>query len=78
MHSPFVFDFITQILNDKTVYPEYNKVEALRKQLLNDKKFLEVKDFGAGSSVAKTNRRSIVPLQRMRPSQKNSGSFYSG
>ena len=64
MHSPFVFDFIAKILNDKTVYPEYNKVEAFRKQLLNDKKFLEVEDFGAGSSVAKTNRRSIASIAK--------------
>ena len=33
MHSPFVFEFITKILNDKTVYPEYEKVEVLRNQL---------------------------------------------
>ena len=64
MHSPFVFDFIAKILNDKTVYPEYNKVEAFRKQLLNDKKILEVEDFGAGSSVAKTNRRSIASIAK--------------
>jgi predicted O-methyltransferase YrrM len=69
VHSPFVFDFITKVLNDKTVYPEYNKVELLRKQLLKDKTILEVEDFGAGSSVAKTNlpagqagRRSIASI----------------
>ena len=58
MHSPFVFEFITKILNDKTVYPEYEKVEALRNQLLNDKTVLEVEDFGAGSVIDKKNKRT--------------------
>ena len=63
-HSPFVFDFITKVLNDKTTYPEYIKVELLRKQLLNDNTILEMKDFGAGSSVAKTNQRSIASIAK--------------
>jgi predicted O-methyltransferase YrrM len=69
MHSPFVFDFITKVLNDKTVYPAYSNVESLRKQLLKDKTILEIEDFGAGSSVAETNlpagqagRRSVASI----------------
>src|SRR6187549_3824446 len=64
MHSPFVFDFITKILNDKTVYPEYEKVEALRMQLSNDSAVLEVKDFGAGSVIAKKSKRSISSIAK--------------
>ena len=64
MHSPFVFDFITKILNDKTVYPEYRKVEALRDQLLNDTAVLEVEDLGAGSAVNKKDRRSISSIAK--------------
>ena len=62
MHSPFVFDFITKVLNDKTVFPEYDKVELLRKKLLNDKTVLQVEDFGAGSAVSKTNKRSVASI----------------
>lgn len=64
MHSPFVFEFITKVLNDKTVYPEYEKVEALRSQLLNDNRVLEVEDFGAGSVVDKKNKRSISSIAK--------------
>src|SRR5215203_215212 len=64
MHSPFVFDFITKILNDKMVYPEYRKVEALRDQLLNDTVVLEVEDLGAGSAVNKKDRRRISSIAR--------------
>lgn len=64
IHSPFVFDFIKKVLNDKTVYPEYGKVELLRKQLLNNQTVLKVEDFGAGSSIIKKNRRSISSIAR--------------
>lgn len=64
MHSPFVFEFITKILNDKTVYPEYEKVEALRSQLLKDDTVLNVEDFGAGSGIDKKNRRAISSIAK--------------
>jgi len=64
MHSPFVFEFITKILNDKNDYPEYEKVESLRRQLLNDNVILEVEDFGAGSLIDKKNKRSISSIAK--------------
>jgi predicted O-methyltransferase YrrM len=64
MHSPFVFDFITKILNDNTAYPEYGKVEALRLKLLNDHTVLEVEDFGAGSVSDKKSKRSISSIAK--------------
>src|SRR6187200_1688659 len=64
MHSPFVFEFITKILNDKNDYSEYEKVELLRRQLLNDNVILEVEDFGAGSVVDKKNKRSISSIAK--------------
>ena len=64
MHSPFVFEFITKILNDRTAYTEYEKVEALRDQLLNDTTVLEVEDFGAGSAIDKKNKRSISSIAK--------------
>ena len=64
MHSPFVFEFITKVLNDKTNYPEYEKVEALRDRLLNDHTIVEIEDFGAGSMMGKKNRRSISSIAK--------------
>jgi predicted O-methyltransferase YrrM len=64
MHSPFIFEFITKVLNDKTVYPAYSTVEALRDQLLNNKDILNVDDFGAGSSVSKTNQRTVYSIAK--------------
>jgi len=59
MHSPFVFDFIINVMNDKSVYPDYKKNENIRQQLLQNKNTIEVEDFGAGSGVIKTNTRRI-------------------
>ncbi len=59
VHSPFVFEFITSILNDKTQYDCYGVIEARRKELLQDNTVIEVEDFGAGSAVMKSNRRLV-------------------
>lgn len=64
MHSPFVFDFIIHVLNDKTQYPAYQQVEDLRKQLIRDQKILTIEDFGAGSTVHKTNQRTIASIAK--------------
>lgn len=69
-HSPFVFEFITKILNDKTSYPEYRKVEDLRNKLLNDNRVLNVEDLGAGSAISKTNQRTVASIAKNAAKQK--------
>lgn len=59
VHSPFVFDFIKFVKNDTSEYDCYPKIESLRKQLLQNKALIEVEDFGAGSTILKTNKRAI-------------------
>lgn len=49
MHSPFVYDFILHVLNNKSGYTPPQAIEQLRKQLLHDRTVLMVEDFGAGS-----------------------------
>ena len=64
IHSPFVFDFIKNVLNDHRNFYAYDQIEALRQKLLKDKTIIEVEDFGAGSSIAKTNQRSVQSIAR--------------
>lgn len=64
VHSPFVFEFITKVLNDNRRFAAYDQVEALRKRLLVDKTILEVEDFGAGSAISNTNRRTIARIAK--------------
>ncbi len=73
IHSPFVFDFITKILNDKKDYPAYSKVEALRNKLLDDQTLLEVEDFGAGSVVSKKNQRTVSSIAKNAAKSKKYG-----
>ncbi len=62
VHSPFVFDFIKFVKNDKRHYTCYYEIEKLRKNLLADKTVIKVEDFGAGSAVIKTNKRAVYKM----------------
>ncbi|AYD48042.1 O-methyltransferase [Arachidicoccus soli] len=64
MHSPFVFEFITKILNDKKQYLFYEEIELLRRQLKHDDRVLEIEDFGAGSRVNATNKRKVAAVAK--------------
>ena len=56
IHSPFVFEFVTKVLNQKAVVNEkILKIEKLRKELLSSSKEINVKDFGAGSKFAQSS-----------------------
>jgi hypothetical protein len=64
VHSPFVFDLVTKCFYDKTIYPEYSVLKNYRKSLLENKNFIEVTDFGAGSRVFKSNKRQISKIAK--------------
>jgi predicted O-methyltransferase YrrM len=72
-HSPFIFEFITKVLNDKTVYPEYEKVEGLRNQLLQDSRLFIVEDFGVGGEFLKKYERSINSVAKNSAKSKKYG-----
>lgn len=62
IHSPFVFYFVKDVLNDKKRYDCYKVIEPLRKQLLNDDTIIAVEDFGAGSAVIPFNDRKVSAI----------------
>ncbi|MBO9595939.1 MAG: class I SAM-dependent methyltransferase [Niabella sp.] len=64
MHSPFVFEFITKVMNDFTRYPDYERVEALRKRLRNDPSVLTVQDLGAGSAKTSASTRKVASIAK--------------
>jgi len=64
-HSPFVFDFITKVLNDKRQYPAYQPIEQLRRRLRSDQTRLQIEDLGAGSAYkATTTTRTIASIAK--------------
>ncbi|MEP7230868.1 MAG: class I SAM-dependent methyltransferase [Ginsengibacter sp.] len=62
IHSPFVFDFVKNVLNDKKKYDCYKIIEPLRKQLLNNHTLIPVEDFGAGSAVIPFKNRKVSAI----------------
>ena len=64
IHSPFVFSFITKILNDDRHFYAYTAIENLRNLLFIDQQKIVIEDFGAGSRINKHNERSITDIAR--------------
>jgi predicted O-methyltransferase YrrM len=64
MHSPFVFDFILHVLNNKNGYEPPAEIETLRKQLLTDNSVVTIEDLGAGSRVQSARQRTVGSLAR--------------
>ncbi|RXK62412.1 class I SAM-dependent methyltransferase [Lacibacter luteus] len=62
VHSPFVFDLITKVLNDTTNHPAYTEVEEQRRLLLQNETVLTVEDFGAGSTKGLTKQRVVKQI----------------
>jgi predicted O-methyltransferase YrrM len=60
IHSPFVFDFVTRVLNDRGPYPAWAAIEELRGRLLRDHRLLGIEDMGAGSARDRSRERSSL------------------
>lgn len=60
VHSPFIFDLYHQVLLHDGFFPAYTHVEALRDELLQDTRTLQVTDYGAGSRTSARQRNRSV------------------
>lgn len=56
VHSPFVYELLTEVLDKKKFY-SFEAIEALREKLKQDSEIIEVTDYGMGSKNL-SNRRS--------------------
>ena len=59
-HSPFIFDFIKNVLNADMEYPV--EVEQLREKLKKDRTILRVDDLGAG--IGRSGKRSVASIAK--------------
>ena len=64
IHSPFVYDLVTNCFYDKKPQKAYTTLNRYRAQLKNDRTDLQVTDFGAGSRVFRSGKRSVRHLAR--------------
>ena len=64
LHSPFVFELYTKIIQSKTQFPVFLTIENLRKKLFKNRSIINITDFGAGSRIYKTNQREIRQIAK--------------
>ncbi len=66
IHSPFVYDFTTKSLyqKNKNFDQEFQILKKYKNELISNKKFIDITDFGAGSRVFKSNHRSISAIAK--------------
>ena len=60
IHSPFVFDLLTNIIKDNNPFYIYEEIEATRSELLQSNKNITVRDFGTGSF----NKRKVKDIAK--------------
>lgn len=64
MHSPFVYDLVTKCFYDKKNYSEYEALANYRSHLLQNHDLITIIDFGSGSKVFKSDKRSIRSIAK--------------
>jgi predicted O-methyltransferase YrrM len=64
VHSPFVYDLISQVLRPSDELPEFAPIEKLREDLLESEQTIRVNDLGAGSRVFDLPVRRVSDIAR--------------
>lgn len=64
VHSPFLFQFIEEVLEDNRHFYIFDPLKTTRKQLKASKHQLTIKDLGAGSHVNNENVRSVASIAK--------------
>jgi len=59
VHSPFVYDFVTRCLYDRTPYPEYDTLKTYRAQLLKDLKTIKISERDVNFKTKKASKSRI-------------------
>jgi len=72
IHSPFVFDLVEKVLKDKTIYPEYRRIEAYKKSISRSKMIIETVDFGARAEnrLYTTSLKKVGSIVKQRSQRK--------
>ena len=63
-HAPFLFNFITKVLNKKKEDESCNAIKELRKEICRSEKLIKITDFGAGSSINNQKHRKVKDIAK--------------
>jgi predicted O-methyltransferase YrrM len=64
VHSPFVYQMVTECFYDKTKYKAYYNISKYRKSLLKNQTKINITDLGAGSQVMKHQERTVSSMAK--------------
>ena len=71
IHSPFVFDFVKNVLYDRRIFYAYDHCERLRSRLMRDERKIQLSDHGTGNptsgrygTIGSILKRSVLPAKR--------------
>lgn len=73
LHSPFVYELYTKVIQSRQNYYAYQEIELLYNSLKKNKTKINIQDFGAGSKVFKDNEREITQIIRYSSSSLKTG-----
>jgi predicted O-methyltransferase YrrM len=77
IHSPFVFDLVSNVFRNKIEPDIVSSIEKIRKKLIADQRLINVNDLGAGSKRMKTSQRKVSDITRYSAVSKKDGIFLS-
>ena len=64
VHSPFLYELVHDVIYDFTPYYAQDDIWELRRELLEDKRIINVTDLGAGSRIMKSSERKIKDIAK--------------
>lgn len=73
VHSPFLFNLITQVFNNSSEKLDCNKIELIKNELIKSENSIQVKDYGAGSKIFKSNIRKVSEIAKYTSVEKKYG-----
>jgi predicted O-methyltransferase YrrM len=73
IHSPFVYEFVTKVLNDQRHFDAYDLIEQKKEEMLLDHRVLDLEDFGGGSVFSDADQRSLSEIARYASSTQKFG-----
>ncbi|MDA3954030.1 MAG: class I SAM-dependent methyltransferase [Bacteroidales bacterium] len=73
IHSPFVYNFITKVLNNKTEHKNLIEVINIHNKYLKSKRYIEFKDIGAGTNYYKSKKLKLGKIVKRSSIDKKHG-----
>jgi len=73
IHSPFLYDFLMKVVFSNKKGPLIKQVNTAFKEYRNNKTYIDVEDYGAGSQIYTGNRRKIKDIVKSSSTKKKYG-----